>query len=162
MGPCKEMTESNADRNCPIVIWDGLFSIPVPEHWTTDEDESISLYDPVNGVGAVTISVYRRQAGPSPTADEALRLLRQFAKGHGIRLDRASVEAKAGRPGTSAHAQGIQRKHRSFWEIWQFVRCQTLVLMTYNCDLDARDVDEWYRALLTGSFAWDGAAGQES
>ena len=64
-------------------VWDGVFSVDIPEGWKVNEDGDLIEIVPPEPVGAVHISVLRRKREGAVRAGEASELAANFAERQG-------------------------------------------------------------------------------
>jgi hypothetical protein len=109
-------------------------SIVLPDNWNVEENESIiSVYDALDGAGAVQFSSYEVDDIDSINLTEALE---DYLSD---RHEAFKVEEKNGYAfSKSVDAEGGQ------WRYWVFMRSNTLVFTSYNClkeDIGKEDVE---------------------
>jgi hypothetical protein len=135
------------------VVWDGWFSVELPDGWEyKDENDTITVYDP-DGVGALTISAARRHRAALPDAREAADLALKFARQQGWDIKPDEVESLS--LGGGPAAKIAHRDASDYWEVWQALDQNRLVTLSYVCNAADAPVEAEARKSIITSFKWD-------
>lgn len=122
-----------SQRSKVFVSRAGWYSLRHPIQWEVEEDEgSVALYDPEQGVGALHISAYKTPA-PADPREELLEHLsdnKPPAKEEDITV---TVD------GTKTVASFEYVVKNSFHKLWFISDKGHLVLANYNCDSEDKD-----------------------
>ena|ERR1700719_4055564 len=108
-------------------------SFTYPDDWEIEQEKNIvSVYNPINGVGALQFSFY--QIGN----DQAISLkdeLEDYVKG---RHENGQVKLD----GSYSFSNFLEGKDGRFWRYWLFIKGKTLTFVSYNCYKNDIGVEE--------------------
>jgi len=118
----------------------------------------ISLYDPLNGVGALQISLAQRTRQSPVDPSEALDLAVEFAKQKGwLDVSAATQFICDGSP-ASYFVFVEEGDEPTFWRVWHLLDRTRVALLTYNCALGSEDVELSACEEVVESFRWQHTA----
>lgn len=100
------------------------FGFAFPDEWHIDKDENvISLYDPIKGVGTLQFSIYRINEPKNINLKEELE---DSLRGH---HEKYSVSVFNNYVTTDYLSDG-----KRIWKYWLFLNGRFLIFGTYNCN----------------------------
>lgn len=106
----------------------GWFAFDIPNDWKIDEEDSVTVFDPENGSGALCFSAYEAPGEIDPKAELLEHLSEQDP-------NPADVMVQVQRDKTVASFESLS--DGDFMKVWFLARQCRLVFATYNCDEDA-------------------------
>lgn len=101
-------------------------SIILPDDWIVDSNDiAVSVYDPINGVGALQISIYQHKSSPEIN-------LKSYLEDYlGDKFENISI-SQSDRYVTASSLN----KENEWWKFWLFMKGNSLIFASYNCDKD--------------------------
>lgn len=136
------------------IIWEGWFSIVIPNGWQVDEsDGAISIFDPA-GYGAITISLFSLT---EMEAGDACAIAQSFATQRGWEIAEDKF-LRSERNSSSVCSFDYQVKGDVSSEHWEVIVLRTTdraALMSYMCALSAALEERSQRHQVFESFAWE-------
>jgi hypothetical protein len=134
-------------------MWEGWFSIEIPEGWQLDESrESISIFNP-NGFGAFTISLL---SSIDPTSKDGCYVARRFAAQRGWEVpDKAfRLETRKGES-ICSFEYNTSDGPIEYWLVSSFRAPHRAALLTYTCLFADRSKESLQRHQICESFRWE-------
>lgn len=105
-----------------------------PDEWSLEKDENVlSLYDPIDGVGAIQFSMYKvpndKNLGLKQELDE-------YLTDNGY----VNFEIKKGNSFVYTHVS----QENKYWQYWMFIKDDYLIFVSYNCQIDdsSKEIEE--------------------
>jgi hypothetical protein len=113
------------------------------------DDPALTVADPENGVGAMHFSAALYESGPPPdfSVDDLAAMLRDFAevRNLGEPLDFSAVFAEVFGAASSFHFDD------EFIRVWYLSDGSNVILVTYVCDWENRDIESETRESIVKS-----------
>jgi hypothetical protein len=99
-------------------------SFILPDDWIVDSNDTvISVYDPINGVGALQISIYQHKSSPE------IKLKNYLEDYLGDKFENISI-SQFDRHVTATSLS----KENEWWKFWLFMKDNSLIFASYNCE----------------------------
>lgn len=116
----------------------GTFSLQYPGHWEFEMDEStLTFYDSgANGVGAFQVTEFGFDEGAE--IDLPKQLAESICEFH--ELDLKEVAAGIQQDGNKAWT--TFEEEDAYWMYWMFFKDQTLLFVTYNCEIPDKEIEK--------------------
>lgn len=133
------------------VAWAGWFSVALPEDWSSSTDDGvITLIDEENGVGALQISVARRDRKTAIEEDA-----RSLSTSHLSRAvaGRRGPELAVG-PFGARGAVSFLDAEGYFWRVWVIVSKTRVATITYSAEEADKDTELGTVCAIVDSFDW--------
>jgi hypothetical protein len=121
----------------------GWFTLEVPEGWSQESEDCVTLLRRPPGSGIVYLSG-GRHAGGRQAGFGGADFLGRFLRSLGLDVEDGSIESRQG-VGCSIYYYE-RRDPEAFWRYWSVTDEETALLISYTCDpddaaRDAHDVD---------------------
>jgi hypothetical protein len=121
----------------------GWFTLEVPEGWSQETEDCVTLLRRPPGSGIVYLSG-GRHAGGRQAGFGGADFLGRFLRSLGLEVEDDSIESRSG-PGCSIYYYE-RRDPEAFWRYWSVTDEETALLISYTCEpadagRDADDVD---------------------
>jgi hypothetical protein len=138
------------------VEWGDIFSLVIPVTWKFhEEDGVISLFDVSNGVGAIQLSLSKRQTPQEPIDQEAIEFAQDFASQHKCHIEVGSIHSfDIGGCPASEFSFEENNEEPEYWRIWHIMGRERMAFITYNCSVLDRDVEKQFCNQIVISFEW--------
>lgn len=137
------------------IVWEGVFSLHVPESFQwQEEDGVISIFDAVNGDGALQVSFAKRSKAEGPSRDEVLDITRHFVTQQGwhVHPDDITVTMIAG---CLTSVFSVVDSDGTSWRVWHILSRSRLATATYVVEGDLLSDEAQLFAEIVRSFSWD-------
>jgi len=126
-------SRSNLNRDNIFISRAGWYVLKYPGSWELEEDsETVTLYNPKSGVGALVLSSYS-----TPGTSDAKALLLQFLESQNIIAEKKRITLTK-----QAETRVASYDHTSphgYMKAWAILEGPLLVLITYNCKRGAEE-----------------------
>jgi len=127
----------------------GWFTLRIPEGWSQQTEDCVTLVRGPAGIGTLYLSGGRHAGGRQPGFGGA-EFLARFLRSLGLAVERASIESIEG-PGCLIYCYE-RRGPEALWRYWSVTDDETALLISYTCplsdaELEADDVDDVIRSV---------------
>ena len=139
------------------VEWENVFSLDIPETWTVyEEDGLISFFNEEAGVGAMQLSIAKRESPQELTAKEAAELAVDYAlqRGWNDPTNSLRIFNIKSSPTTEFSVQENCDGELYYWRIWHVMGKKQVAFITYNCLVSDKSVEADLCDLIINSLSW--------
>ena len=113
-------------------------SISYPKNWEIEEDNGlISIFDPMNGVGAIQISSYLKDEKSEINKKEELR---EYLRKEYLDLNADEIISKIQENNNFVYFE--YTINDEFWQYRLFASKDTIVFITYNCEDQDKELEK--------------------
>jgi hypothetical protein len=125
-------------------LYEGWIILEVPEGWEAQEEpDLITLIKTGHGVGALQFSFYHRNRANKNIETDAKQMVLSFMQQENVSITNIKVNLARFKNHALAFTEYIkeEKKQINFWRLWQLVDATRAVTITYNCDIEDKDIE---------------------
>lgn len=117
-----------------VYNYENWIRLSVPTNWTLiEEDNKISIYNSLNGYGAITISFIVRSEKEKPSKDELVKFTELQVKNRKIYGSDLTIHIKSDSKHLVSETEYVDGD--DYWRLWYLMDQTRVVFVTYNTEI---------------------------